>query len=175
MKVVRAFLLHLGVGVAVAGAVAGCSQQQMDAFVKNSGGVDGLTSTLKQALGKIDEPREIEMGRGIAETLLGARPLLDDPKLQRYVNEVGSWVASRSERPQLPWRFGVNDSDHVNAFAAPGGFIIVTKGMMNLTGIGLDFSIPDDQLWDVINRSRAKVKETSGIELQWEIKRIGQP
>jgi len=132
MKAMRAFLLHLGVGVAVAGAVAGCSQQQMDAFVKNSGGVDGLTSTLKQALGKIDEPREIEMGRGIAETLLGARPLLDDPKLQRYVNEVGSWVASRSERPQLPWRFGVNDSDHVNAFAAPGGFIIVTKGMMNL-------------------------------------------
>lgn len=112
--------------------LAGCNQQQMDAFVKNSGGVEGLTANVKAALGSIDQPREIEMGRGMAETLLGARPLLNDPALQRYVNEVGAWVASRSERPDLPWRFGVNDSEHVNAFAAPGGFIIVTKGMMSL-------------------------------------------
>jgi predicted Zn-dependent protease len=40
------------------------------------------------------------------------------------------WVAQQSERPDLPWHFGVNDSDHINAFAAPGGYIIVTKGMM---------------------------------------------
>ena len=112
--------------------LGGCNQQQMEAFVKGTGGVEGLKENLKNAFGSIDEPREIQMGRAVGETLLGARPLLKEPGVQRYVNEVGAWVASRSERPGLPWRFAVNDSEHVNAFAAPGGLIIVTKGMMNL-------------------------------------------
>lgn len=89
--------------------------------------------TVARSLGDlkpVQEPEEIEIGEGVVETLLGARPLLDDPELQRYVNAVGRWVALQSERPDLPWHFGVNDSDHINAFAAPGGFIIVTKGMM---------------------------------------------
>jgi predicted Zn-dependent protease len=81
-------------------------------------------------LREVKEPEEIQIGDGMAETLLGASPLLDDPELQKYVNEVGMWVALQSERPGLPWHFGVNSSDHINAFAAPGGYIIVTKGMM---------------------------------------------
>jgi predicted Zn-dependent protease len=81
-------------------------------------------------LREVKEPEEIEIGRGVAETLLGARPLVDDPELQRYVNTIGLWVARQSERPELPWHFGVNDSDHINAFAAPGGYIVVTRGMM---------------------------------------------
>jgi len=78
----------------------------------------------------VKEPEEIKIGDGMAETLLGASPLLDDAELQKYVNEIGMWVALQSERPNLPWHFGVNSSDHINAFAAPGGYIIVTKGMM---------------------------------------------
>lgn len=110
-------------------ALGGCSQQQADAFMRNINESGGL----KQTLTNLREPtqaEEIEIGDGVAETLLGARPLLDDPDLQRYVNAVGMWVAQQSERPDLPWHFGVNDSDHINAFAAPGGYIIVTKGMM---------------------------------------------
>lgn len=82
------------------------------------------------SLREVKEPEEIEIGGGMAETLLGASPLLDDPELQKYVNEIGLWVALQSERPGLPWHFGVNSSDHINAFAAPGGYIIVTRGMM---------------------------------------------
>ena len=81
-------------------------------------------------LREVKESEEIQIGQSMTETLLGARPLYDDPELQRYVNEVGLWVARQSERPNLPWHFGVNDSDHINAFATPGGYIIVTKGMM---------------------------------------------
>jgi predicted Zn-dependent protease len=81
-------------------------------------------------LKEVQEPEEIQIGGGMAETLLGASPLLDDPELQKYVNDVGMWVAQQSERPGLPWHFGVNSSDHINAFAAPGGYIIVTKGMV---------------------------------------------
>jgi predicted Zn-dependent protease len=79
---------------------------------------------------EVKEPEEIQIGQSMTETLLGARPLYDDPELQHYVNEVGLWVALQSERPNLPWHFGVNDSDHINAFAAPGGYVIITKGMM---------------------------------------------
>ncbi len=61
--------------------------------------------------------------------LLGAAPLVKDEALQKYVNQVGRWVASQSERPDLPWRFGVIESNDLNAFAAPGGYIVITKGL----------------------------------------------
>lgn len=72
---------------------------------------------------------EISLGRQIAGNLLGAAPLVKDAELQKYVNAVGRWVASQSERPDLPWRFGVIESEDINAFAAPGGYIMVTKGL----------------------------------------------
>jgi beta-barrel assembly-enhancing protease len=90
-----------------------------------------LAQNLK-GLREVSEPEEIEIGSGMTETLLGARPLEKDDELQYYVNIVGLWVARQSERPDLPWHFAVNDSDHINAFAAPGGNIIITRGMMRL-------------------------------------------
>jgi predicted Zn-dependent protease len=91
-----------------------------------------LDTVVKSAtnLREVREPEEIQIGQGMTETLLGARPLYDDRELQRYVNQVGLWVALQSERPNLPWHFGITDSDHINAFAVPGGYIIVTKGML---------------------------------------------
>ncbi|PKO46363.1 MAG: peptidase [Betaproteobacteria bacterium HGW-Betaproteobacteria-22] len=72
---------------------------------------------------------EVLLGREIAGNLLGAAPLVKDVALQQYVNAVGRWVASQSERPDLPWRFGVIESSDLNAFAAPGGYIMLTKGL----------------------------------------------
>src|SRR5512146_1744758 len=79
-----------------------------------------------------DESAEIAIGRQIAGNLLGASPLVKDARLQKYVNQVGEWVASQSERPDLPWHFGVIQSEDVNAFAAPGGYIFVTLGLYRL-------------------------------------------
>jgi predicted Zn-dependent protease len=75
------------------------------------------------------QAEEISLGRQIAGNLLGAAPLVKDTALQKYVNSVGRWVASQSERPDLPWRFGVIESEDINAFAAPGGYIMITKGL----------------------------------------------
>jgi len=72
---------------------------------------------------------EVQLGREITGNLLGASPLVKDDALQKYVNQVGRWVASQSERPELPWRFGVVESEAINAFAAPGGYIVITKGL----------------------------------------------
>ena len=72
---------------------------------------------------------EIQLGREITGNLLGAAPLVKDEALQKYVNQVGRWVANQSERPDLPWHFGVIESDDLNAFSAPGGYVLVTKGL----------------------------------------------
>lgn len=72
---------------------------------------------------------EIALGREITGNLLGAAPLVKDEVLQKYVNSVGRWVASQSERSELPWHFGVIESDDLNAFAAPGGYVMITKGL----------------------------------------------
>lgn len=72
---------------------------------------------------------EIALGREITGNLLGAAPLVKDDALQKYVNSVGRWVASQSERPDLPWHFGVIESDDLNAFSAPGGYVMITKGL----------------------------------------------
>ncbi|MEQ1602871.1 MAG: M48 family metalloprotease [Methylophilaceae bacterium] len=72
---------------------------------------------------------EIQLGRKITGNLLGAAPLVKDEALQKYVNQVGRWVASQSERADLPWHFGVVESNDINAFAAPGGYVIITKGL----------------------------------------------
>jgi predicted Zn-dependent protease len=95
-----------------------------------AGGND-LIGLLSQAGSTIDEPKEIEIGRQLAAVLLGSKPLHPDAGLQRYVNQLGRWISLQSARPQLPWTFGVLDDPGFNAFAAPGGFIFVTKGLVD--------------------------------------------
>jgi beta-barrel assembly-enhancing protease len=79
--------------------------------------------------GKTSAEEEARIGQQIAGNLLGAAPLVRDDSLQRYVNRVGRWVALQGERPDLAWRFGVIDSDDINAFATPGGYVFLTKGL----------------------------------------------
>jgi predicted Zn-dependent protease len=83
-------------------------------------------------IGNVPEADEIKIGRNIAGNLLGAAPLVKNAALQAYVNRVGRWVASHSERPELKWTFGVIDSNDVNAFAAPGGYVFITRGLYRL-------------------------------------------
>lgn len=90
-----------------------------------------LLQMLSQSLDQIDEPREIEIGRQLAAVLLGSKPLHPDLALQRYVNQLGRWISLQSARPGLPWSFGVLDDPGFNAFATPGGYIFVTKGLID--------------------------------------------
>lgn len=80
-------------------------------------------------LGKTSVEEEVRIGRQIAGDLLGAAPLVKDDTLQRYVNTVGRWVAQQSNRKDLVWHFGVIESEDINAFAAPGGYVFLTKGL----------------------------------------------
>ena len=92
--------------------------------------VDTAKNVVK-ATRDIPQDEEIQIGHDVAARLLGAAPLVPDPHLQRYVNNVGRWLASQSERPDLPWQFGVLDAPQLNAFAVPGGTIFITRGLLD--------------------------------------------
>jgi len=79
--------------------------------------------------GDYSPEEETRIGKQISGNLLGAVPLVRDDKLQRYVNQVGNWVALQSGRKDVTWHFGVLDTEDINAFAAPGGYVFVTKGL----------------------------------------------
>ena len=85
---------------------------------------------VQQATADIDEPQEISLGAGIASNLLGAAPPVQNQRVQKYVNQVGRWLSLHTERPDLPWYFAVLADDDVNAFAAPGGYIFITRGLL---------------------------------------------
>lgn len=102
----------------------------LDDLKKTLQSVQKMQQEVKTATEDISEPKEIEMGDGIASNLLGTAPLLPNRAVQTYVNSVGRWLAVQTERPDLPWQFGVLDDDDVNAFAAPGGYVLITKGLL---------------------------------------------
>jgi predicted Zn-dependent protease len=76
------------------------------------------------------EAQEIEMGRAADQELRREMPVYDNPALQRYVEDIGMRLARTSHRPNLPWQFTVVDVAAVNAFALPGGFVYVTRGLL---------------------------------------------
>ena len=87
-------------------------------------------ATGQRQLMLISESREVEMGREADVQVTAAFGLYDSEEIQTSVRDIGSRLAAQSERPQLPWSFKVVDDPIVNAFALPGGFIFVTRGIM---------------------------------------------
>jgi predicted Zn-dependent protease len=122
----RATLLRLLAALALGGTCAGASAQ----FNIDLGRVFNTVKNIGQAATDINEEQEANIGKEYASLLVGAAPLLDRPAVQRYVNQVGRWLSLHSERPNLDWKFGVLDSDNLNAFATPGGYVLVTKGLL---------------------------------------------
>lgn len=78
----------------------------------------------------VSEQQEIALGRESDPAVTEQFGLVDDPELQAYVSDLGVRLAAVSERPDLPWSFKVVDDPLVNAFALPGGFIYVTRGIL---------------------------------------------
>jgi predicted Zn-dependent protease len=107
-----ALLLAAGL---VAGPMAGCARNPV---------------TGKNELSLVSEGQEIQMGQQAAQEVAQSIGFVDDPGLQAYVAGIGKRMAAKSERPNLPWEFHVVNDAAVNAFALPGGFIYVTRGLL---------------------------------------------
>jgi predicted Zn-dependent protease len=78
----------------------------------------------------MSEAQEISLGQESDGQIKMEMGLYNDPELQRYIADIGLRMAKISERPNLPWSFAVVDQPAVNAFALPGGFIYMTRGIL---------------------------------------------
>jgi predicted Zn-dependent protease len=87
-------------------------------------------ATGKKEISLMSEEQEIATGQQMDGEVLKEMGVYDDPELQRYVSDVGLRLAKISPRPNLPWKFTVVNQPAVNAFALPGGFIYVTRGIL---------------------------------------------
>lgn len=91
--------------------------------------------SFNQATGRLQlttmsESQEIALGKDNDADVVAALGLCDDERLTAVVETVGAKLAAQSERPGLPWTFRVLDDPTVNAFALPGGFVYVTRGLL---------------------------------------------
>lgn len=106
---------HSGVSLSVVALLAACATNPV---------------TGKQELSLISQSQEIQMGQQASQGDLQRVGEVASPAARELVRRVGQQIASKSERPNLPWEFHVLDDAAVNAFAYPGGFIFVTRGLL---------------------------------------------
>lgn len=123
---------------------------------------------------EINREEEIRIGEGVSAQVLGAAPLVDNKALQQYVNRVGLWIALQSERPDLPWQFGVIASDDVNAFSTPGGTVLITRGLYaRLRGEGELAGVLAHEISHVVTRDQLQqIQKQLGNE--WKTELVGE-
>lgn len=86
--------------------------------------------TGKRELTLLSEGEEVDLGRKLDEDVIKSIHLYPDEAIQKSVDQLGQKLAAASERSHLQWQFRVLDDPAVNAFAVPGGFVYVTRGLM---------------------------------------------
>jgi beta-barrel assembly-enhancing protease len=77
--------------------------------------------------------QEVELGTSYAQQINRQLPIVGDPEANRYINLLGDSLARVADDRSLQWRFYIVDSPEVNAFAVPGGFIYVNRGLIERT------------------------------------------
>jgi beta-barrel assembly-enhancing protease len=103
--------------------------------VLGGSGVRGIAAScmllLLATLGcSVSEDQEVELGRRNAEQVDAQLPILRDAIASNYVQALGASIAGTTSRADLQWRFRIIDSREINAFALPGGFIYVNRGLI---------------------------------------------
>ena len=122
----RNFVLIWFVSWALSFSASPCAQTVTPNLSLNLGG----DSALHFKPESLEE--EQSLGRVVASQILGATKLLQNARLQRYVNLIGRRVADQTGRKDLNWTFGVLDSSALNAFASPGGYVLITSGLIQI-------------------------------------------
>lgn len=115
----------------------------------------------------MDQAQEIALGRKEHQAVLQEMPAYPDARVQAYVNALGQKLASQSHRANLQWTFTVLDSPDINAFALPGGFVYVTRGIMAYMESEADLAgVIGHEIGHVTARhgaQRATQQQTAGI------------
>src|SRR5215510_9784061 len=86
--------------------------------------------TGKKQVSVLSEAEELAIGQQQDAEIRREMGVYNDRALEQYVNEIGQELARNSHRPNLPWSFTIVDSSAINAFALPGGYVYVTRGIL---------------------------------------------
>src|SRR5215211_1444548 len=81
----------------------------------------------------ISTQQEVQMGTEYAQQINSQLPIVKDPEIQRYINVLGDSIAKLADDRSLDWQFFVVNANEVNAFAVPGGYIYVNRGLIERT------------------------------------------
>src|SRR3954468_15905252 len=140
--------------------------------------------TGKSELSLVSESQEIQMGQEASKEVAQSIGIYNDAKINDYVASIGKRIAANSERPNLPWEFHVVDDASVNAFALPGGFIYVTRGLLGAINDEAELAtVVGHEIGHVTNRhsvqqiSKAQLAQLGlgiGSILSSDIARFGQ-
>src|ERR1700716_4732248 len=87
-----------------------------------------ITSSLTACA--ISQQQEVQMGQEYAQQINAQLPIVQDPEVNRYINVLGDSISRLTSRRDLDWHFFIVDSKEVNAFAVPGGFVYVNRGLV---------------------------------------------
>lgn len=116
-----------------------------------------------------DIQAEVAFGREIAARILGREKLRDNAELARYITLIGQALALNSGRSELSFYFAVLDSEQVNAYSTPGGYVFITRGALKqmrdeaeLAAV-LAHEIAHVQLRHIVNAMHIRGKKTSGV------------
>jgi predicted Zn-dependent protease len=90
----------------------------------------GVVITCSLVACSISQQQEVQMGQEYAQQINAQLPIIQDPEINRYINVLGDSIARLTSRRDLDWQFFVVDAKEVNAFAVPGGFIYVNRGLV---------------------------------------------
>ena len=142
---------------------------------------------------ELDRDTEIAIGRDAAAQLEAKYGVVDDAAGQRRLDYIGARAAAASQEPSFPWSFKILDSKEINALALPGGFVYVTRGMLDyvenddqLAGVvahevvhvdhhhakaGIEKAMTQSLLVELVTRKSSRtIKQAAGIALELELR-----
>ena len=113
--------------------------------------------------GGVSTEQEVQLGAQSAQQINAQLPMLNDAQIDNYVNALGQAMASRTSRSDLQWHFAVVNSSDVNAFALPGGFIYVNRGIIEQASNASELAgVLGHEIEHVVRRH--SVKQMAGVQ-----------
>lgn len=117
---------------------------------------------------ELDEEQQKIIGMKMAAIILGSSSLHKDESLQAYVNKVGSWVASQAGSSEKKWQFMVIDTPDFNAFSTPGGYVIISSGVIDRLSSEAELAgILAHEISHVAQQHQVKAIEKSNTYSNW--------
>lgn len=174
----RTMVTAIGCALAVTVCAAPAMAQIPGKLGKTASQAKDAADTAKKAAElwdafSVTEAEEVDLGQQVSDKLRVRYGVVQDKAVHKYVTLVGTMITQASSRPGLKWKFIVLDTDGVNAYAAPGGFVHITRGALSLLANEAELAgVLGHEVAHITERHTVNaIKKSKGIELTAEMSR----